>query len=703
MRATVAIATIALVHLSGCVRAPTSTSSILPLTSVRLYETGVGYFERSGVLRSSERTSLPVPASHLDDALQSLVVFTPGHSDPIHGLTFGSSVSRGMARATAGLPTESDTPITYRDLLVSLKGAHVELKTRVGTYVGRLIDVESANEPEPAQGEPRTQPRPASTSIVVLTDGAELAVVPMNDVRTVRPTDPAYAARLDAALDALSLHSAQSRKMLDVLGASRGPVTFGYIAETPVWRTTYRLLLDGEGRRGELQGWALLHNDTDEDWEGVKVELVNGRPASFLYPLAAPRYARRALVHPDDPLSTVPQLLDRTADGVWGDNMDDASASGGLGLTGVGEGGGGYGEGIGLGSIGALGHGRGVAGASSESDVVAVGDLARVPQAAGVEAGALFVYALPERLALHAHASLLAPFLQQPLDVEAIAWVDRPGELARMAVRFVNSTTQTLPAGTISFFADGGFAGESALDRLKPGERRFIRFGVDLDVNVKTLPEKGKPTVDATERVTYGGGVLIEHFRRTTDTTYLFENRSGHARAVYLTLPLGADAKVSGADEVDFDSTTSTPVAVTRVGPKARFERELVTVEGLASRLSFEAITAERLAKIAASPQLAATDKAIATEALTRQGELEETRHANARATEELATIEQELARLRDDAKAVSGAATPPEFAKRLLAAEDRHASALKHLNALKAEEKTRTESVQATLARLGG
>jgi len=704
MRATVAIATIALVQLSGCVRSPGLTSSVLPLTSVRLYETGVGYFQRSGILSPSERTGLPVPASHLDDALQSLVVFTPGHSDPIHGVAFGSSVSRGMARAMAGLPAEGEAPITYRDLLVSLKGAHVTLKTRTGAYLGRLIDIESPGETQPAQG---AQPAFAPTSVVVLTDGAELVRVPLDEVRAVQPTDPAYAARLDAALDALSLRSAQSRKMLDVLGAARGPVTLGYVAETPVWRTTYRLALEDDGRRGQLQGWALVHNDTDEDWESVKVELVNGRPDSFLYPLAAPRYARRALVHPDDQLSTVPQLLDTTADAVWGDGfLDDPSRGGGLNETGVGEGGGGYGEGIGLGSVGGIGLGRGAAGRAAESAVVTVGDLARVPQATGIEAGALFVYTLPERLALRAHASALAPFLQQSVDVEAIAWVDLPGQPARSAVRFVNSTSQTLPAGTISFFAGGGFAGESALERLKPGERRFVRFGVDLDVTVETLPEKGKATVDSTERLTFGGGVLLEHFLRTTDTMYVFENRGGHGRAVYLTLPLGRNAKVTGADEIDFDGATSTPVAITRMGARARVEREVVTVEGLAAGIPFEDITVEKLAKMAASPNLAAGDKAIAAEAVTRESELGETKRAETQASGELVAIEKELERLREDAKAVGGergAATPPEFVKRLLAAEDRHAAARKRLDGLETEAKERAERVRATLAKLGG
>jgi len=73
------------------------------------------------------------------------------------------------------------------------------------------------------------------------------------------------------------------------------------VPKTPPWLTT-------------LQGWAVLHNDTDEHWRNVKVTLVNGRPDSFIFPLAAPCYARRELVTPENEASTVPQLLGQTVD-----------------------------------------------------------------------------------------------------------------------------------------------------------------------------------------------------------------------------------------------------------------------------------------------------------------------------------------------------------------------------------------------------
>ena len=44
---------------AGCggTHASAPPAAILPLTSVRLYETGLGYFERSGTLSPSQRTT----------------------------------------------------------------------------------------------------------------------------------------------------------------------------------------------------------------------------------------------------------------------------------------------------------------------------------------------------------------------------------------------------------------------------------------------------------------------------------------------------------------------------------------------------------------------------------------------------------------------------------------------------------------------
>ena len=396
--------------------------------------------------------------------------------------------------------------------------------------------------------------------------------------------------------------------------------------------------------------------------------------------------------------------MGKTVDSIWGDHIDDANGSGGIALSGVGEGGGGHGEGFGLGSVGTVGHGAG-SGKSGDgaSSLLSVGNLAGIVQATGTESGALFTYALGEPLALRAHASALVPFLQTRIDAEAITWIASPGATSRSGARFVNSTSQTLPVGTLAVFADGGFAGESAIDRMKPGERRFIQFGVDLDVELAVTKSH---VTEATKRITFEHDVVTEHYLRTTETDYAIENRSARARAVYLALALASNAKVTGTDATDYDATSSTPVAVFRVAARKKDERHTTSVEGLTRRTPLAALGSERLTALAASADLAPADKSIALEAAQRMKELEETRKNAAQAKDEMASLDKDLARLREDLKALgggdrAGANSPAApLVQRVLAAEDRHAALKKRLDALVEEAKLRTQAARGVFAR---
>ncbi|HEX7601338.1 MAG TPA: hypothetical protein VF316_07020, partial [Polyangiaceae bacterium] len=646
-RAVAAFSLVTVVALSGCATAKpiAAPPSVLPLHTLRLYETGVGYFERTGSVPRADQAGLPVPAGHLDDALKTLVILSAGGKVQVDGIEFGSSLSHGMARAMAGLPLEDDGPITYEELLGSLKGSRVEVHTPRAIITGRLVNVDTiaVGDDGPAgdkgKSESKDAPvhKPPRLRLTVLTDRAEVVHVDGNDIESVRPTDPAQAARLDAALEALLAHGAASHHDLRLLGTPGSQVTLGYIAETPVWRTTYRMVAGKDPGHATLQAWALLHNDTDEDWQRVQVELVNGRPDSFLFPLAAPRYGRRALVTPENELSTVPQLMGRTADTLWGDHVGDSFGAGGLGVSGVGGGGGGFGEGIGLGSISTIGHGSGTG--VDGSSLLAVGDLAQVAQAKGVEAGALFVYRMPSPVALRAHASALVPFLQQSVEAEPIAWLDSPGALARAAVRFVNDTQQTLPPGTMAFFSDGGFSGESAIDRMRPAERRFLTFGADLDVEVTQAIQH---TADEVQRVTFAGDDLKEHFIRTTDSDWTVENRSGLPRTVYVGLNIDRNAKLIGADSLDFDVQSGKALAVFHVPPRQSPKPKTISTEGLSRHTRLTDLTAKWLGELAALATLAPADKVVVAEAGQKQKEVEDAQLHLAEAREGQKTREED-------------------------------------------------------------
>ena len=701
-------------------KAAAARAQPLPLRTLRLYETGVGYFERSGTIGEKTITSLPVPAGHLDDALKSLVVLNGGGGGQVTGVAFASSVTRATARARAGLPADGDQPIGFKDLLVSMKGEVVTVSMRRDGKIvqGRIVEVTEeldeaaarAHAMRDTKGEKEGASKPLELkrlTVTLLTDRGEVMLVDAQDILKIRPVDGAFASRLDAAIDALSTRSAQNARSLQLLGDAHGKVTFGYIAETPIWRTTYRLVVAPSGKDGaQLQGWALVHNDTDERWQGIRLELVNGEPDSFLFPLAAPRYARRTLVHPETPLSTMAQLQGTTPDALWGDNLDATSSGSGSG----------QGYGGGSGRIGGSHQTRAPSvrmGATQlnevgASSVLSVGNLADLAPAQGVENGALFVFTMPGAFVLDAHSSALVPILDKPVKTENIAFFASAGGTARAAVRFVNTTGQTLPAGTLAVFGAGGFAGETALDRLKPGDRRFLQVGNDLDAEVTT---KTSDRGEESKRLTFRNSRLEEHFLATTKQTWELENRGGAARTFYVALSAEKNATVTGTDRVDFDEATSHPIVVFDAPSKSKALRTFVVTEGLSRATGIDALTGKHVRELLAKTTIPAAELAILAQAEPRVRALE-AEHAKAAEAEKVAaTAQGDLERLREHMKALGGgekgagagggtAAAP--LVKRVLEAEDLLQSARKSKEATAKELEKKREAVREILGKLG-
>ena len=53
-------------------------------------------------------------------------------------------------------------------------------------------------------------------------------------------------------------------------GEGKRKVRVGYVVENPIWKTSYRLVLDKEGKPF-LQGWAVVENPTIEDGHEIPV------------------------------------------------------------------------------------------------------------------------------------------------------------------------------------------------------------------------------------------------------------------------------------------------------------------------------------------------------------------------------------------------------------------------------------------------
>lgn len=86
------------------------------------------------------------------------------------------------------------------------------------------------------------------------------------------------------------------KKVVLALDGKAHDLEVGYVAASPVWRPSYRVVIEKSGE-AYLQAWGIVQNLSGEDWKNVKLSLVAGAPLAFEAQLGTP-------VIPDRPVVT---------------------------------------------------------------------------------------------------------------------------------------------------------------------------------------------------------------------------------------------------------------------------------------------------------------------------------------------------------------------------------------------------------------
>src|SRR5262249_11124598 len=124
--------------------------------------------------------------------------------------------------------------------------------------------------------------------------------IKLADVLRVRFLNPVMENEVKRALEVLSQSHDTQKKAVSLVfsGEGKRQVKVSYVVENPIWKTSYRLVLGKDGK-ASLQGWAVVENPSDEDWNNVRMSLVSGRPISFQMDLYQPLYVPRPVVEPE--------------------------------------------------------------------------------------------------------------------------------------------------------------------------------------------------------------------------------------------------------------------------------------------------------------------------------------------------------------------------------------------------------------------
>ena len=156
-----------------------------------------------------------------------------------------------------------------------------------------------------------------------------LRSIPLHAIVEFRLLDEKLDKEFQDALAVLATAHTNDKKAvtLNFTGKGRRTVRVGYIQESPVWKTSYRLVLDDKDTP-LLQGWAIVENTTEHDWKDVTVTLVSGRPISFIMDLYEPLYVNRPSVVPE----LFASLTSRTYDQDMSGKADLEALTGDTGL-----------------------------------------------------------------------------------------------------------------------------------------------------------------------------------------------------------------------------------------------------------------------------------------------------------------------------------------------------------------------------------
>ena len=631
----------------------------LPLEKVVLFTSGVGYFQHGGKVNNDAQVEMSFKSEHINDLLKSMVLEDLG----------GGTVS------TVSYASRDPLTKTLETFAVNLTD-NPSMGQLLGRLRGEVIDVDAL---APASGtivgvEKRAVPVGADKTIekefvtILTKDG--LRTLPLDSITRIKLVDPRLQSELEKALAVLALGHDNEKKSVTLNFSGKGArdVRVGYVQQTPIWKTSYRLVLDDAaggnqagqdagkklGNQAMLQGFAIVENTTDNDWKDVSMSLVSGRPISFVMDLYQPLYVPRPEVQQELYASLVPQVYRQDLAGGEREFLaaaersnrpaENAQVANKMRKRQL--------------AANQLAAAPAESFAKNESqdqlqgetrDAKSMFEAAASVQsmAQGGALGELFRYEIAKPVTIQRQRSAMLPIVGEKVEAEKVAIYDERvmAKHPLTGLRLVNSTKLNLMQGPITVYDGGAYAGDARVEDMAPGSERLLSYAVDLDVEIAPRAVV-KPEEIVSVRVEKG--TLIASRKLAREKKFDVKNSGDKAVKVLVEYPLESGWKLvkpAKADEVTRDRQRF--VVIAQPGEPAVLdvaEEMLVDQRIVITNLDDNAILFYSNAKVT-SPDV----KKALTEVIRRKREIEQVVREKAASQQEIATVSQEQDRIRQN------------------------------------------------------
>jgi hypothetical protein len=500
--------------------AETAGSQALPVTKISIFSSGLAYYEHNGALNGAAVIRLPFKENAVNDALMSLVLNDPASASPSVSYQSPNTLFQTLRSLKIDLSDEAD----MAGILRKLRGAEVEISAP-SSVIGKIMGVEYRSRSSPSG---------------IVTDEQWLSLYTEQGIRrfgfseiiAIKFKDSAIEADLKRALDLIAgSRNNDSRDLtIQLPGTGSRRVSLSYVIPSPVWKVSYRLDLGSGNAKPRLQGWAIVDNDGDIDWNKVELSLVAGRPASFIQNLYPPYYVYRP---------TLPLAIAGTAGAVTHDQgyiagappaprpesaVSAARARSPEGPAGVDR---------------DSGVEREYLFYDADREKAAAGVIGTtISGAAAVAAGEQFEFTIKNPVSVARQMSAMLPLTDASVDARKLLIFSGSGPVnrnqnPRLGAELTNTSGIKLPAGPITVYDGGTYAGDALSDFWNEGEKRLISYGEDLSVIGSVMNNSSNKF----SSVTISGGVMTINISQEYLRTYTFKNNAAQDKLLIIEHP----------------------------------------------------------------------------------------------------------------------------------------------------------------------
>lgn len=491
----------------------------VPIKNIILYSSGVGFFQHEGTIEGPTHIDFRFRTEAINDLLKSLVV-QDGSGGSNTTIIYDSHDP--LSKTLQGFGIDLTTNPSLGQLLNQLRGESIEIEIP-NPLAGKILGVETKTQ-QLVHGASPTLLKVEYLNIVTETG---LRSIPLNDIHNLQFRNSHLNQELHQALAILASGHDSQRKTVSIHFDDSGTheVSIGYLTESPVWKTSYRLVLQKD-QDPFLQGWAIVENTTDFDWNQVHLSLASGRPLSFTMNLYQPLYIPRPHIDLELYQSLRPPLYEddlaqRPEEALDFSRMERKP----------------FGFSANSGGFAEKALAQAMLSPRSPSFMDRGQELSA--RAHGVQTGEVFHYVLDAPVTLTRQTSAMLPIINQTVSGNKVsifnATVHEKHPLN--GYRLKNISSNYLMQGPITVYDEQAYAGDARLQDLAPGQDRLISYALDLRTEVSSVVTQDPQEIVA---ISIRKGTLLATKKLVRQRTYQIRSKNPQPHPVLIEHPVSS-------------------------------------------------------------------------------------------------------------------------------------------------------------------